>query len=146
MPFSMSFTIKTAMMILLFVGVYYTISNEVDMAQKTKYYSYMKEIGLYVEGKLLDGMNSVNIYASNTTEKLVLPAIGTDYSVQFYCDSVENFLAINVKSESVGRNYLIQEYVNCSRVSANGTVYAGEQCLNVKRVNATNIMITASKC
>jgi len=132
MVFEVSLVMKTGMLIILMVTVYFTITSQVDLAQKTKHYNYMKEIAEYTESKILHGMNSLNSYNSNNSQLLLLPYTKKDYKVELSCT---DYLYINVSSSGTGRYYQINERMNCSKIQASGTVYAGEKCLKVNKLS-----------
>lgn len=144
MVFSVSLVTKTAIMVVLFIGVYLTINQGAELTENTRYYSYLREIAEYVEGMFLDGMNSVSIYRSDSEQVLSLPSIGLEYYVEIYCvnhtDHSEDYVAINVNAPGIKRNYLLQEYMDCSKVAASGRVYEGERCLSIVKTNSTNVI------
>lgn len=138
MPSSISFAIKIGMMSIILASVYVTINQEVQASENMRYYNHFKDVAEYIESKILYGINSANTYNANISQSVIIPQIGIDYKIRLTCN--EN-LDINVSSEVRGTSYLLYEYYNCSKITATGTVYPGNNCLTVRKINDTNFEI-----
>ena len=143
MPFSISFAIKMGIMIVLFTTVYFTVTQQTDLAQKTKYQNEMKEIAEYVESKALYGMKAANAYGSNTSQALMLPYLDADYAVSLSCGE---YFEVKVSSAGAGRYYLSRNFINCSKVQASGEVYAGKNCVETRKQGNVISIILSDSC
>ncbi len=144
MPVSVSFVLKTAMMVTLLVTVYYTMTAEADKARKVKYYEDMKNIAEYVESHAMKALEQAYTYNVNSSQVLLLPSIRIPYQVSIACSG--NWLTITADS-GLGRKHVVYDYFNCSRVEASGSVVEGEHCLKVEKLNSTNVKIMlVNKC
>ncbi len=143
MPASISFVMKTSILLSLLVSVYFTVNSEMDAARKTKYQIELNDIAKYVEGKLLRGLKEVNSFNSNSSQVLMLPHTDFFYNVSLTCNE---FLEIRVTSQ-LDRKSIIKEFLNCSMIEANGSVVEGEKCLKVEKLNETYLRISlVNKC
>ena len=86
---SISLTIKTGVLVAIMVSVYFSMAAQVDASEKTKNYLQLKDVALYVESKMLQGMETVNVYGSNSTQLLLLPDIGDTVFLRARADSIE---------------------------------------------------------
>jgi len=144
MPVSVSFVLKTAMMVSLLAGVYFTMTTEADHAKKTKYYEDMKNIAEYVESHAMKALEQAYTYNVNSSQVLILPAIRIPYEVSITCSG--NWLKITANS-GVGRRYTTYDYFNCSKISASGVIHEGEHCLKAEMVNPNYVKIElVNKC
>ena len=135
---SISLTFRTAMLLVLFLGVFFTVNNQVDRAKTIEMNLKLQKIAEYIEGKIEYGFESITQYSSNNSQYLFLPSLDIPYTVELSC---LNDLKIRVESE-LGKRYIISDFFNCSRITASGLVFSGYRCLLTKKINDTNYNIT----
>ena len=136
---SISLAMRLGILLILLASVYFTMNSVADSSQKQRYAVQFKEISELVSAKVNYGLKSAELYNTNTSQKLLLPQLGTDYTTDLSCDDDFN---INVSGSVVGRSYLFFVYLNCSRINASGIVSPGEKCLITEKINSTHTNIS----
>lgn len=136
---SISLSIRTAMLVVLFLAVFFTVNNQVDSAKTIEINIKLQEVAEYVETKVEYGLVGLAQHGSNSTQYLYLPPLGeVIYTVEISCN---NYLTIEAHAEAQ-RSYIINEFFNCSRIQAGGLIYAGHRCLYTRKINDTLFNIT----
>ncbi len=135
---SLTFTIRMAMLIVLFTLVFFTVTAQVNLARKNSVTLRLTQIGEYMESKIEYGLREITDYSTNNTQLLTLPVLDIPYTVTLSCG---NSMAIEMRS-GADTNVILNEFVSCNRVAASGTAYPGARCLVTKRVNATYVTLT----
>ncbi|MFH0986984.1 MAG: hypothetical protein V1911_02940 [Candidatus Micrarchaeota archaeon] len=136
---AVSFVLKMAIMIGIMMSVYYTMNFYADSIAKQQLYVHLKEVAEYVETNVVAGLAAVNEAGSNYTKRIDLPSLSKMYTVDLSCDETLN---INATAPVTGRSYILKDDFSCNWMNASGYAFAGHPCLNVKRINATNVELT----
>lgn len=135
---SISLTLRTAMLLILFLAVFFTVNNQVNIAQTLETNLKLQRVAEYVESKVENGYRSITQYSSNNSQTLLLPSLDPPYSVEISCTDA---FRIEAKSK-LGIRYIISDFFNCSRIAASGIVFSGCRGLLTKKINSTLYNIT----
>lgn len=119
--------LRVSILCIILFTTWTTITWWVDSMRGMEQNIRMGEVAQYVESKVLSVMLQLRTQGSEAVEYLYLPKLDRFYTVGLLCDNGE--LVIDARSETTGGHYSLKDYINCTSMTLNGVVFAGDRFL-----------------